>query len=44
MIKRIRFSLHNPNFLPCVSGTDINVGGIETRFVITLKLTGIKDE
>ncbi len=44
MIKRIRFSLHNPNFNECVSGTDINIGGIETRWVLTLKLSPIKDE
>ena len=44
MIKRVRFSLHKPNFHPCVSGTDINVGGIETRWVLTLKMTPIKDE
>ena len=44
MIKRVRFSLHNPNFLPCVSGTDINIGAIETRWVLTLKMTPIKDE
>ena len=44
MIKRVRFSLHNPNFNECVSGTDINIGGIETRWVLTLKLSPIKDE
>ena len=44
MIKRVRFSLHLPNFLPCVDGVDINIGAIETRWVLTLKMTPIKDE
>ena len=44
MIKRVRFSLHNPNFNECISGTDINIAGIETRWVLTLKLSPIKDE
>ena len=44
MIKRVKFSLHKPDFKECVSGTDINIGNIETRWVITLKMTGIKDE
>ena len=44
MIKRVRFSLHLPNFLPCVDGVDINIGAIETRWVLTLKLSPIKDE
>ena len=44
MIKRVKFSLHKPDFNECISGTDINVGGIETRWVITLKLSPIKDE
>ena len=41
MAKRIRLSLLKPNFAPVVSGTDINVGGIETKFVLTLKMTPI---
>ena len=41
MTKRIRLSLLKPNFAPVVSGTDINVGGIETKFVLTLKMTPI---
>ena len=44
MIKRVRFSLHLPNFLPCVDGVDINIGAIETRWVLTLKMIPIKDE
>ena len=44
MIKRVRFSLHLPNFLPCVDAVDINIGAIETRWVLTLKMTPIKDE
>ena len=44
MIKRVRFTLHNSDFNECVSETDINIGGIETRWVLTLKMTPIKDE
>ena len=43
MIKRIRFSLHKPDFNECISETDINIG-YETRWVLTLKMTPIKDE
>lgn len=43
MHKNIVFSLRNPDFSLCVSGTDINLGGIETRWVITMKLSPIKD-
>ena len=44
MIKRIRFSLHKPDFNECVDDVDININGIESRWVLTLKMTPIKDE
>ena len=41
MTKRIRFKLLLPSFVPVTSGTDINVGGVETRWLLTLRLTPI---
>ena len=40
--KRITFKLLKPNFSYCVSGTDINIAGIETRFVVSMRLIPIK--
>tara|TARA_R110001606_G_scaffold259498_1_gene407247 strand:- start:331 stop:792 length:462 start_codon:yes stop_codon:yes gene_type:complete len=40
--KRVRFKLLKSNFNDCVSGTDINIGGIETRWVVTMRMTPIK--
>ena len=40
--KRVRFKLLKPDFNDCVSGTDINIGGIETRFVVSMRMIPIK--
>ena len=37
--KRIRFKLLLPSFVPVTSGSDINVGGVQTRWLLTLRLT-----
>jgi hypothetical protein len=41
--KQIRFRLLTPDFNSAVSGTDINIAGIETKWVIQLSLKGVKD-
>lgn len=40
--KRVRFKLLKSNFADCVSGTDINIAGIETRWVVTMRMIPIK--
>lgn len=40
--KRVRFKLLKSNFNDCVSGTDINIGEIETRWVVTMRMIPIK--
>ena len=40
--KRVKFKLLKSDFNDCVSGTDINIGGIETRWVVTMRMTPIK--
>ena len=40
--KRVTFKLLKPNFADCVSGTDINIGGIETRWVVSMRMIPIK--
>jgi len=39
--KRIRFKFLLPDFTPPVSNTDINIGGVETRWLLTLRMTPI---
>lgn len=39
--KEVVFSLIKSNFFACASGTDINLGAVETKWVLTLKMTGI---
>jgi hypothetical protein len=40
--KRVTFKLLKSDFSDCVSGTDINIGAIETRFVVSMRLIPIK--
>ena len=40
--KRVTFKLLKPDFNDCISGTDINIGGIETRWVVSMRLIPIK--
>ena len=40
--KRVKFKLLKSDFNDCVSGTDINIAGIETRWVVTMRMTPIK--
>ena len=40
--RKIRFKLINRDYSDCVSETDINVGGLETRWYITMRCTGIE--
>jgi len=42
MLRRVRFRLLKPNFDYVVNGTDINVGGVETRWVAQFRLTPIQ--
>ncbi len=40
--KRVKFKLLKSDFNDCVSGTDINIAGIETRWVVTMRMIPIK--
>lgn len=40
--KRVRFKLLKSDFNDCVSGTDINIAGIQTRWVVTMRMIPIK--
>tara|TARA_R110002153_G_scaffold173363_1_gene326089 strand:+ start:1094 stop:1558 length:465 start_codon:yes stop_codon:yes gene_type:complete len=40
--KRVTFKLLKSDFNDCVSGTDINIAGIETRWVVSMRLIPIK--
>jgi hypothetical protein len=41
--KRVTFSFLKQDFTPGIVGTDINRDGIETKWVLTLKMTPIVD-
>ena len=41
--KQIKFRLLTPDFNSAVSGTDINIGGVETRWVLQMSLKAVKD-
>jgi hypothetical protein len=38
MKKTIKFRFLLPDFSPVVDGTDINVGGVETKWLLTLRM------
>jgi hypothetical protein len=40
--KRVRFKLLKPDFNDCLSGTDINIAGIQTRWVVSMRMIPIK--
>ena len=40
--RKIRFKLINRDYSDCVSETDINVGELETRWYVTMRVTGIE--
>ena len=40
--KKVTFKLLKPDFSDCVSATDINIGGIETRWVVSMRMIPIK--
>ena len=41
--KQIKFRLLTPDFNSAVSGTDININNIETRWVLQMSLKAVKD-
>ena len=40
--KKVTFKLLKSDFNDCVSGTDINIAGIETRWVVSMRMIPIK--
>lgn len=43
MVKRIKFRFLSPSFDPVIDGTDINLSGAETKWLLTLRMTPIID-
>ena len=40
--RRITFFFLKPDFTQAIVGTDLNIGGVETRWLLTLKMTPIE--
>jgi hypothetical protein len=41
MSRRIRFKFMRPDFSDCIDGDDINVGNVDTSWLLTLRMTPI---
>ena len=42
--KTVRFKWLKSNFVESISGTDVNVSAVETRWILTLMLTPIVND